>query len=390
MSGIKRLTKADYREILALNQYAFQYTRTEEENEQYGDKIKSHTIFGWMEGDELAAKVHIIPFQVYLGDSVLDMGGIAAVASWPEQRRGGKVKQLLQKALYTMREEGKTLSYLHPFSVPFYRKYGWELAFDQLECTIPIQHFLKDWNGKGKMIRRKKSKQTVSLLQQIYKDYAQHFTGMLDRTSDWWDHKLDERDQIILAQQQGSSEGYLVYQVADHTFTIKDAAFSTLNGRKQILQFIRNHDSMVETVKWTLPADDPLSLLVEEPSFEQKLAPYFMARIVDVKGFLEQYPYSSTVSSNQSFIIEVEDDFLVENTGSYQITHKQSQLVIHPEKDPSLPRVKMNIQQLTQIFLGYKRPQELAAVLLVEGDPAAVELLEEMIPHRQTYLPDFF
>lgn len=58
------------------------------------------------------------------------MGGIAGVATWPENRRGGLVSKLLSKALARMNEEGQVLSCLHPFSVPFYRKFGWELYTD--------------------------------------------------------------------------------------------------------------------------------------------------------------------------------------------------------------------------------------------------------------------
>ena len=55
------------------------------------------------------------------------MGGIAGVATWPENRRQGHVSTLLKHALQEMKSKGQTLSFLHPFSIPFYRKFGWEL-----------------------------------------------------------------------------------------------------------------------------------------------------------------------------------------------------------------------------------------------------------------------
>jgi predicted acetyltransferase len=55
------------------------------------------------------------------------MGGIAGVATWPEYRRNGNVADLVKHALQQMKEDGCAISYLHPFKVSFYHKYGWEL-----------------------------------------------------------------------------------------------------------------------------------------------------------------------------------------------------------------------------------------------------------------------
>ncbi len=52
------------------------------------------------------------------------MGGVAGVATYPEYRRSGYVKELLQHSLQTMKKDGYTVSMLHPFAVSFYRKYG--------------------------------------------------------------------------------------------------------------------------------------------------------------------------------------------------------------------------------------------------------------------------
>lgn len=388
MEKIKQLTEANYEEVLALNQYAFQYTLTEEEKARYKKKMTNHTILGWMELDELAAKVHIIPFQVYIHRELMEMGGIAAVASWPEQRRGGKVKQLLQEALQIMKREGKTLSYLHPFSVPFYRKYGWELAFDNLASYIPIKHFRKDWGSTGTVSRLTKSSETIALLQGVYTAYAKTFSGTLNRTEHWWDIILNEKDQIAVANLQ-SPEAYVIYEMKGNVFHVKDAAFSTLNGRKQLLAFIGNHDSMAEHVQWQMAVNDPLPLLTEEPRFEQKRSPYFMARIVDVEGFLRQYPFAET-SYEAELTIAVQDDFLPENTGQYRLSINQRQITVTTVTSAKTADIVMDVQQLVQILLGYKRPQELSAADLIKGEAPSIELLEAITPRAQTFLPDFF
>lgn len=72
-----------------------------------------------MEDGEVAAKAHLIPFEIYLEGEPLRMGGIGSVATYPEYRRQGYVKGLLTHLLAVMKEEGQTVSMLHPFSVSF-------------------------------------------------------------------------------------------------------------------------------------------------------------------------------------------------------------------------------------------------------------------------------
>src|SRR5699024_10388426 len=102
----------------------------------------------------------------------------SSVATWPEYRRQGMIKHLLRLALYYMRENGQTVSFLAPFSFAFYRKYGWELAFSEKHYSIPMAHLQKSWDAKGYV--RRISRDT-SLLNRIYNTYAKNYTGMLIR-----------------------------------------------------------------------------------------------------------------------------------------------------------------------------------------------------------------
>src|SRR5690625_7337892 len=128
MTNIKQLTEKDYDQIFALSQYAFQYELTQEELEEKQTEAKQHKIWGWMEGEELAAKLHIIPLTSYIDGKSINMGGISSVATWPEYRRKGMVKELLRHALQDMKENEQHISFLHPFSFSCYQHYCCVLA----------------------------------------------------------------------------------------------------------------------------------------------------------------------------------------------------------------------------------------------------------------------
>ena len=69
------------------------------------------------------------------------MGGIGNVTSYPEVRGKGSVRQLMEKALKEMKEQGTVLSYLSPFSYHFYRKFGYEVAFEKRQYDISPDTF---------------------------------------------------------------------------------------------------------------------------------------------------------------------------------------------------------------------------------------------------------
>lgn len=392
MNEIKQLGEAEYGEIFSLSQFAFQYKMSEKELAKKEAEVVRHKIWGWMDDDRLAAKVHLIPLSCYVNGRKFDMGGVSAVATWPEYRRQGMVKHLLKHALHDMKENGQMISYLHPFSFAFYRKYGWELAFTNRHYMVPIEKLKKDWEAKGYVRRIQKD---ISILHAIYTDYAKKFNGMLGRDEKWWEQRvLDGKEHIAVAYNESDqAEGYIIYDVQENVFRVKELAHLSTNGWRLLLQFIANHDSMAKEVKMTVPENDQLPLVMDEPLFDHKVAPYFMARIVDVAGFLKQYPFqTNTDAASKTIVLHVQDSFLPENSGAYQLTQIDDHTIetcIQTGEDIQ-QGINCTIQQLTSMLLGYMRPMELFRAGLIQCEANEIKQLEKLIPQKQTFLADFF
>lgn len=388
MGKIDLLTRANYEEIFALSQFAFQYTLKEEELVEKAREADRHDIWGYLVDGELAGKLHIIPLEVIIHGKKLPMGGISSVATWPEYRRSGIAKELLHHALVQMKENGQVISYLHPFSVGFYRKYGWEISFSDRADTIPIDQLKRDWQGEGKVRR---SEADLSTLDTIYTKYASRFNGMIVRDKLWWQQRVltDKEANIAIAyNDKHEAEGYIIYKVRDHVCTVKELSYATLNGRHLLYEFIANHDSMAKQVKWVVPTNNPVPFLVPDPTYEQKVKPYFMARIVDVKAFLEQYVYTK---ENHHITLAIEDAFFPENSAVYEVEVVDGKAIqIEQKSIESTALVACTIQYLTAMCLGYKRPLELYEEGLISGEETAVMQLEKMLPNKQTFLSDFF
>lgn len=65
-------------------------------------------------------------------------------------------------------------------------------------------------------------------------------------------------------------------------------------ARNGLWNFISAHFSMVYWVKGDIFKNEPLSFLLDDSEITETIAPFFMARIVDVKEFLLEYPLKTS------------------------------------------------------------------------------------------------
>jgi predicted acetyltransferase len=105
MLEMRRLTEENLGQSLELSQYAFQFRIPGEKIEQRKNLLRWQEIWGEFDGEQLVSKLHILPMEVYVGGRVFSMGGLAGVATWPEQRRRGSVTRLLKHALQSMKAQ---------------------------------------------------------------------------------------------------------------------------------------------------------------------------------------------------------------------------------------------------------------------------------------------
>lgn len=386
---IKKLNiETDFQEIFELSQFAFQYKLSDSELQRKREEAERHIIWGNMVNGQIGAKLHLIPLTVNINDTPLQMGGISSVATWPEYRRNGMVQELLAQALQHMKANNQVLSYLSPFSVPFYRKYGWEIAFSEKLYKIPIERLRKEWSVGGYMRRISPD---IAILNEVYKEHGSRYSGTIIRDEKWWRQRVLKEDAHIAVafNENHQAIGYVIYEVKEKLFKVIEHAYQSLQGLKLLLQFIGNHDSMAKFVELVAPENDNIPLLIDEPRFETKVDPYFMARVVDVHAFLRQFPFAGS-SQERSVSLYVEDEFMQDNTGVYQLHQNSEGVNISKITSNKKAGIVTTIQQFTVMFLGYRRPRELYQLGLVHGDEPGINALEELIPHQQTYFPDYF
>ncbi len=394
------MTQEELGEHLALDEFAFQFQFDPHTRQQLLEQTDASTILGCFADGQLAAQAQVLPLTAYVAGVPYTMGGIASVATWPEHRRGGKVARLLRRALVEMRAAGQSLSMLSPFSFSFYRKYGWEMLMERRLYTISERWWPRFPDTGGRMERCQDGRR----LAPIYEAYARRYTGMLRRTSDWWQQRIAKRKAGVWAvyiNAAGEETGYVLYHVKDSLLTVHEWVHLDEDARRGLWNFIANHDSMAREAKLTAPADDTLLYLLDNPRIQHEVEPYFMARIVDVESFLRQYPFR-VLGETVGVTLSVADPHADWNQASFHVrVGADGQVGVHRlgEADgvwetvssaPGGAAVDVDVQDLAAMLLGYRRPRQLAELGRLRAQSAGVEVLEQLIPEQTPYLLDFF
>ncbi|ARK31568.1 GNAT family N-acetyltransferase [Halalkalibacter krulwichiae] len=376
-----------YLEAIRLSEYAFQYKVPKEDIEEIMEMLKKQQVIGFLDEKQLVAKLHLLSLQVYLGDDLLKMGGIAGVATYPEYRRNGYVKEMLIHILEQLKKDEFRISMLFPFSVPFYRKFGWELFSNKQTVTMTKSDLMFQREATGTVKRSQEGQ--VADLAIVYTQYATKLFGMLHRDHDWWRKLVKDQQMAIYYDTMKVAKGYIIYTVQDKKMKVKEFVALGGDARRGLWNFICQHDSMINELEMVLHERDPLLFSLKEPRVKQELTPYFMARIVDVKPFLEEYPFHwKNATKETNILIKVTDEYAPWNNQVFEVKPNTINIIPYPNTEEKL--ISLSINTLTTLLLGYQKASELKELERISGDELALEQLDQLIPKKVPYFYDFF
>ncbi len=155
----------------------------------------------------------LVPVRVRIGDSVVDMAGIAGVATLPEMRRRGSAGALIMDAVETLCSRGVPLASLGPFERSYYRRYGWETASTGCRCLVAPK-ILPAY--RERLTVRPVEEGDLPELQRIYAVWSSQGDRTLRalRDSTRWRYLYERVPQThVFVGEHGVIEGYLLSEV---------------------------------------------------------------------------------------------------------------------------------------------------------------------------------
>lgn len=380
-----------------LLRYVFQVTENElqqigwEEKEIIRAKspaLKQADVWGWFDGDNLISQVAVYPMKVNIFGQIYDMGGLTGVGTYPEYSNQGLMHHLLYHALTKMRERKQYISYLYPYSIPYYRRKGWEIISDMMTFEIKDDQLPKIRPVPGEIRRTPTDSQQVK---DAYQRFANKRHGALLRDAlAWNEYWLWDSDDFMAAIYYNEAEepdGYLIYWIADEIFHIKDMIFLNETARIGLWNFVSAHFSMISKVVGNTYTNDPLAFWLEDSDIKETIAPYYMARIVDFTQFMGQYRFKPTPAAWQ-WTFSLKDPLLRWNQGAFT-------LAVTPEGRAAVTPAahsddQIDIQTMTTMLLGYKRPSYLKQINRLQCGTQTIEQLERAILQQAPYFSDYF
>lgn len=392
----KKLTVEHVTQYNNLLRYVFQVTNTDltnigwEEFEIVQEKapiLKNAYVLGWFDKDKLVSQMAVYPLKVNIHGKIFSMGGVTGVGTYPEYSGLGLIKGIMLKSLEEMRARSQTISYLYPYSVPYYRKKGWEIISDILGFKIKDYQLPKKVEVGG-IVQR--FPQDHIHVKEVYNEYAHKRHGALIRGDlEWGEYFRWDKDEMIAAiyyDSIGRPQGFLLYFIENDIFYVKEIIYLNQEASHGLWNFIGAHFSMVDTIKGRTYKNEPIAFLLEDSEITETIKPYIMARIVDVANFLKEYPFKD---SCEPFHFIVDDPLLEWNRGVFSISFINKEVVV--TQNVVGIGVYLSINTLTTMLMSYRRPRYLSSIgkITTENDQV-ITYLEKIIPAENAYFSDYF
>ncbi len=391
--GLEHLDQ--YNQLL---RYVFQVTDRElksvgwEEDEFVRGKspvLEQADVLGWFDGDKLISQVAVYPFQVRIFNRTYEMGGVSGVGTFPEYSNQGLMHKLLYQALENMRKRGQLISFLFPYSIPYYRRKGWEIISDKITYEVNDYQLPRNKRVPGEIERLEVENEQVKI---AYERYAMQTHGAMLRNDLAWDEywRWDPDDLIaaVYYNDRGDPNGYVLYRIEEEIFYIKDMIFVDEEARSGLWNFVSAHFSMISKVIGNIYTDEPLAFLLEDADIKETISPYFMARVVDLEKFIALYPFKPDIGERE-WTFTLDDPLLSWNQGVFTLR-------ISPDGKGEIVRStqrtddKIDIQTMTTMLLGYKQPDYLHKIGRISCSSETVDMLENAIEQQTPYFSDYF
>ncbi|MFW3588626.1 GNAT family N-acetyltransferase [Vagococcus fluvialis] len=392
---IKKVTdKKDIEKVHELGSYAFNMDHTEEQKQAYIEKNTFIDNYVDEVDGEVLSQIVSYPFEVTIKGQVMKMSGIGDVASYPETRGSGGIRNIFSTIFNDLHENGIELSYLAPFSQPFYRKFGYETVFDSEEIRIPkavITQIKPEKKGKVKRVKWE-DEDTKAILKEIYRDTLEKVHGSVIREDYWWHYTMIKKQKrvAICYDDNNMPQGYLIYGlVGASEFQIFEMAYRNSFALRKLMSFVSSHSgSFNEFVSTNLPDKAVLELFTEISGITRKTYSYMMVKIVNFKQFIEKYPFKK-VEKEADFYVDIQDNSCKWNNGIFHLVIKNGKATCEKVTEAKKIDYSGSIQRFTQVFMG-RLTLEKAVWLEIIDEKTEGNNLSELIDSVTPRMYDYF
>ncbi len=393
---IRNLKTDDLDQYNSLLRYAFQITeqelstcgwRNDEIKQSKFPILERADVLGCFDHETLVSQVAVYPLKMNVYGAVYPIGFVTSVCTYPEYSGQGIMKKLMRQSLGHMRQRQQALALLFPYSIPLYRKMGWEIISNKITYSVKDRQIPTRASAPGYVRRVSWENEDF---RNLHTQFAAATHGCLFRNALAWEEywRWDEDDTVVAMYRDanGKPSGYMVYLIKDDIMHIKEMISLTQEAHEGLWEYIRAHDSMIDEVRGSSYSSEPIAFELEDGDIRETIRPYIMGRIVDVEHFFSKYHCDPT-EEDTTIAFEVEDSFLPWNNKTFTVHFHEGKCRLTDRQTHH--RVRLSIATLTTLLLGYKTAAKLASLQRITASRESITMLDNILLHEIPYISDY-
>lgn len=369
-------SEEDYKQSISLRKYIFSSTYTKEKEMDYHWLLRKGTGIGAFNDEQLLGQLINLPLELNFYGSQIKAVGINHVGVYPENRSKGIAHNLVKASLKKAFQSEQLVAMLQPFSVEFYRRFGYDLYTQRIRYCVPTDKFpiFKEKTDNHIKVKRYIAHDHQKILKNIemfYQKISLKINGMQLRDRDWWQRLYQQNPNLNYVVLEDSDEirGYVSYNIVGTRMFIVDFLAEDNVCRRELWNFLSAHQSNVFNIVGISSFAKSISYDFMDPRIEQEIMLNTMLRIVDVKRILELWVQRHII--REEFEVTIHDGQLIENNGYYRITN---QGVI--KETPHNNGEQVTTKELASILFGPLNVEQLNFFLDVNSRPYLKPLIQ--------------
>ncbi|MEJ8554296.1 GNAT family N-acetyltransferase [Tepidibacter sp. Z1-5] len=372
----------DLQEIKNMWEYCF--GDTEMFMDYYFDnKYKCENTLVVEDNRRIISSLQLNQYKIKINNNIYDTSYVVGVATLPEARGGGAMKDLISTTLNQLYNKKQVVSILMPIDYRLYRKFGYEHCYDQINYEINIE-LLKDFKSKG--VFKKALNKHIDSIIDIYDCFLKDKNGYVKRDRTYYDTLFKEIESengyIYIHENEEQMDGYVIYFKMDDTMFIREIAYKNIDALKSILKFIYNHNTQFKKVSINSIIDDKIKLIIPAlKKINMNIKPFMMGRVINVKKFIE----GLNIEKDINLKLRVKDRFIDQNNKTFLINNKEIVESIDEKED-----ISMDINTFSQLAFSYIDIEEAVFLGNIDmEDTIYINVLKKIFNKKTNYINEY-
>jgi predicted acetyltransferase len=247
----------------------------------------------------------------------------------------GGIRACFNAALVNMYDNGAAFSYLYPFSTAYYRKFGYEMCCERIRYQLKLSD-IRTFALEGNCQLAEQGNLMAEEIKKVYEVWQNKY-NMMVINEDWeyaWTSKSnpvkDQAFTYVYKTKGGDAKAFMTFKKEDlgngRNLRCSRFFFTDPEGLKGLLNLLHSLASDHLYVYFELPTDLTITPLLPEWSLGAgKCEKVFwgMVRVVNVEKVLRIAKYCG----DGSLIMQIKDDFIPQNNGSFFVHFKNGNAV---------------------------------------------------------------